>query len=123
MKRLILLAMSLLVAALLAVGLSSQARAGGNGAEVVREGGGTCRTSDNTDAWFFSCNFQIVFQPNGAITQYLTGSVIPEGSSALPSKATDVSGGSCLVIEGEVLATVVAGTVTPSGQVKLTCKS
>ena len=60
MKRLILLAMSLLVAALLAVGLSSQARAGGNGAEVVREGGGICRTSDNTDAWFFSCNFQIV---------------------------------------------------------------
>ena len=123
MKRLILLAMSLLVAALLAVGLSSQARAGGNGAEVVREGGQTCLASNNTDSWFFSCNFQIVFQPNGAITQYLTGSVIPEGSSPLPSKATNVSGGPCLTIGGEVLTTVVAGVVTPSGQVSLICKS
>lgn len=131
-RRLILLAVGLTVAGLLAVGLSTQAKAGGNGAGVVRDGGGTCRTEDNTgDVWFFSCNVQIVFQPNGAITQYLTGSVIPEDtstvppgvSSPLPSTAADVSGGPCFVINGDVLTTVVAGVVTPSGQVQLTCKS
>jgi len=122
-RRLTLLAVGLSVAGLLAAAVSTQAKAGGNGAGVVREGGQTCLASNNTDSWFFSCNFQIVFQPNGAITQYLTGSVIPEGSSPLPSKATDVSGGTCLTIGGEVLTTVVAGVVTPSGQVSLICKS
>ena len=130
-RRLILLAVGLSVAGLLAVGVSTQARAGGNGAEVGRDGGGTCLTADSAHVWFFSCNLQIVFQPNGAITQHLTGSVIPEDtstdppgvSSPLPSTAADVSGGPCFVINGDVLTTVVAGVVTPSGQVKLTCKS
>ena len=95
---------------------------------MIRDGGGICLISDNTDSWFFSCNLQIVFAPNGVINQYLTGSVIPwpgaPNSSPLPSKAvTEVSGGPCLVFDGQVITTVVAGVVTPSGQVKLTCKS
>ena len=36
---------------------------------------------------------------------------------------TDVTGGPRLKFGNEVLTTVVAGVVTPSGQVKLTCKS
>ena len=58
------------------------------------------------------------------ITQHITGSVIPEGSSPLPSEAvTDVTGGPRLKFGNEVLTTVVAGVVIPSGQVRLTCKS
>ena len=124
-RRLILLAVGVSVACALAVGVSTQARAGGNGAAVIRDGG-QCRTSDNNgNAWLFSCNFQIVFAPNGSVTQHLNGSVIPGvDSSPLPSKAvTDVTGGPCLVFDGQVITTVVAGVVTPSGQVQLTCKS
>lgn len=123
LRRLMLLAAALSVVGALAVGLDAQARAGGNGAVVVRDGG-ECLAGDNTGSWLFSCNFQIVFTPSGSITQYITGSVIPEESSPLPSKAiTDVSGGPCLVLGGQVLTTVIAGVVTPSGQVHLTCKS
>jgi hypothetical protein len=91
---------------------------------VVR-GDGQCLASDSTGSWLFSCNLQIVFGPSGSITQYITGSVIPGvDSSPLPSKAvTDVTGGPCLVLDGQVVTTVVAGVVTPSGQVHLTCKS
>lgn len=119
-RRLMLFAVGLSVASVLAVGV---ARAGGNGAGVVRENG-TCQASDNTGSWFFQCNFQIVFEPNGKVTQYLAGPVIPEGSSPLPSQAlTGFAGGPCLIFGGQVVTTVVAGVVTPGGQVKLTCKS
>ena len=128
--RLVLLAVGLSVVCVV-MGVGTQARAGGNGAGVIRDGGGACLASDSHgDSWWFSCNIQIVFAPNGAINQHLTGSVIPTGpvdptdSSPLPSKAvTDVAGGPCLVLGGQVVTTVVAGVVTPSGQVKLTCKS
>ena len=123
LRRLSLLAACLSVVGALAVGLSAQARASGNGAGVVRDGG-DCLAADNTGSWLFSCNFQIVFGPSGSITQYITGSVIPEESSPLPSKAiTDVTGGPCLVLGGQVLTTVVAGVVTPSGHVQLICKN
>lgn len=119
-RRLMLFAVGLSVASVLAVGV---ARAGGDGAGVVRDDG-TCLASDNTGSWFFQCNFQIVFQPNGKVTQYLGGPVISEGSSPLPSRAlTDLAGGPCLKFGDEVITTVVAGVVTPGGQVKLTCKS
>jgi hypothetical protein len=122
-RRLVLLVVGLSVAGALAVGITTQARAGGNGAAVIRDDG-QCLTADNTGSWLFSCNLQIVFGPSGSITQYLTGSVIPEESSPLPSKAvTDFTGAPCLVLFGQVLTTVVAGVVTPSGQVQLTCKS
>jgi hypothetical protein len=123
-RRLILLAVGVSVACVLSVAVSTQARAGGNGAAVVR-GDGQCLASDSTGSWLFSCNLQIVFGPSGSITQYITGSVIPGvDSSPLPSKAvTDVTGGPCLVLDGQVVTTVVAGVVTPSGQVHLTCKS
>ena len=118
-----LLAASLSLAGMLAAGMSAQATAGGNGAEVVRDGG-QCVTSNSTGSWTFSCDIRITFGPTGSITQSITGSVIPEESSALPSRATtDVTGGPCLVLGGQVLTTVVAGVVTPSGQVQLTCKS
>jgi len=130
LRRLILLAVGLLAAFVLSVAFSAQASAGGNGAGVVRDGGGVCLTADNNgDSWWFSCNLQLVFAPNGVITQHLTGSVIPTGpdltdSSPLPSQSvTDVTGGPCLVLGGQTLTTVVAGIVTPSGQVQLTCKS
>ena len=120
-RRLILLAVGL--SAALAVGVSTQARAGGNGAAVIRDDG-QCFTSDNTGSWIFSCKIQIVIQPSGTITQHITGSVIPQDSSPLPSKAlTDFTGGPCLILNNVVLTSVVAGVVTPSGQVKLTCKS
>ena len=122
-RRFVLLAVGVSVAGMLAVVVSAQARAGGNGSAVVRDDG-TCFTSDNTGSWLFSCNIQIVFQPNGSITQHITGSVIAEKSSPFPSRAvTDVTGGPCLVLGNEVLTTVVAGVISPSGQVKLTCKS
>jgi hypothetical protein len=124
MRRLILLAAGLSVVGALTGGLSAQASPGGNGAEVIREGG-DCLASDNSgSSWLFSCDFQIVFGPSGSITEYITGSVIPEESSPLPSRAiTDVTGGPCLVLGGEVLTTVVAGVVTPSGHVQLICKN
>ena len=86
-RRLILLAVGLSVAGVLAVGSSTQARAGGNGATVVRDGG-VCFVADDTGAWLFSCNIQFVIQSDGTINHHLTGSVIPEESSPLPSRPT-----------------------------------
>ena len=121
--RLILLALGLSVAGLLAVGISTQARAGGNGAEVVRADG-DCFVAGNTGSWLFSCKIQFVIQPDGTINHHITGSIIPEQSSPLPSQpVTDFAGQPCFVLDGEVLTRVTAGIVTPSGQVKLTCRS
>jgi hypothetical protein len=121
-----LLAAGTAVAVLLAVGVSTQARASGNGATVIRANS-MCYEFDNTGAWVFSCRQQVVIQPDGTITQYVTGSVITSDSSPLPSHAvTDITtadnGALCLNYDGFVTS-VVAGEVTPSGQVHLTCKS
>ena len=122
-RNLILLAVALSVAGVLAVGSSTQARAGGNGAEVVRADG-DCFVAGNTGAWLFACKIQFVFQPGGTITHHITGSVIPEESSPLPSRPVkDFTGLPCFVLNGVVLTRVTAGIVTPSGQVKLTCRS
>lgn len=122
-RRLILLAVGLSAAVVLAVGSSTQARAGGNGAEVVRDDG-DCFVADNTGAWLFTCNIQFVIQPDGTINHHITGSVIPEESSPLPSQpVTDFTGLPCFVLNGVVLTRVTTGIVTPSGQVKLTCRS
>jgi hypothetical protein len=122
--RLILLAVAVSMACTLAAGVSKQAQAGGNAAAVIRADG-QCLVSDNTGSWMFTCNIQFVIQPDGAITQYVTGSVIPGvSSSPLPSQAvTDIAGVPCLTLNNVVLTSVVAGVVTPSGQVKLTCRS
>ena len=110
-----------------AVASTAGATGPGSGAEVVRDDG-TCLTSDGTSSWFFSCRLQIVFGPSGAVTEYLTGSVLTADSSPLPSRAvTDITtadtGVPCLVLDNQVIATVVAGEVTPSGRVTLTCKN
>jgi hypothetical protein len=121
--RFILLAVGLSVAGVLAMGSSTQASAGGNGATVIRDDG-TCFVSDSAGHWLFSCNIQFVIQPDGTINHHITGSVIPEGSSPLPSQpVTDFTGQPCFVLDGVVLTRVTAGIVTPSGQVKLTCRS
>jgi hypothetical protein len=121
--RLILLAVGLAAAGLLAVGNSTQARAGGNGATVVRDDG-ECFVSDSTGAWLFSCKIQFVIQSDGTINHHITGSVIPEESSPLPSRpVTDFTGQPCFVLDGVVLTRITDGIVTPSGQVKLTCRS
>ncbi len=121
--RLILLAVGLSVAGVLAVGSSTQAKAGGNGATVVRADG-QCLVSNNTGRWLFSCKIQFVIQPDGTINHHITGSVIPEESSPLPSQpVTDFTGLPCFVLNNVVLSRVTAGIVTPSGQVKLTCRS
>jgi len=121
--RFILLAVGLSVAGVLAMGSSTQARADGNGATVIRDDG-QCFVSDNTGHWLFSCNIQFVIQPDGTINHHITGSVIPEESSPLPSQpVTDFTGLPCFVLDGVVLTRVTAGIVTPSGQVKLTCRS
>jgi hypothetical protein len=111
-------------AALLAAAASTPASASGNGAAVIRPDAGQCLVTASTGAsWLFSCQIQIVFEPSGTITQHIAGSVIDGPSSPLPSRAvTDVTGGPCLVLGDQVLTTVVAGTVTPSGRVQLTCK-
>jgi hypothetical protein len=121
--RFIVLVVGLSVAGVLAVGSSTQARAGGNGATVVRDDG-QCAVSDNAGFWLFSCNIQFVIQPDGTINHHITGSVIPEESSPLPSQpVTDFTGLPCFVLNGVVLTRITAGIVTPSGQVKLTCRS
>jgi hypothetical protein len=121
--RLILLVVGLSLAGVLAVGSSTQARAGGNGAAVVRDDG-ECFVADNTAHWLFSCNIQFVIQPDGTINHHITGSVIPEESSPLPSQpVTDFTGQPCFILNGVVLTRITAGIVTPSGQVKLTCRS
>ena len=121
--RFILLAVGLSVAGVLAMGSSTQARAGGNGATVIRDDG-QCFVSDNAGHWLFSCNIQFVIQPDGTINHHITGSVIPEESSPLPSQpVTDFTGLPCFVLDGVVLTRFTAGIVTPSGQVKLTCRS
>jgi hypothetical protein len=118
-------ALVLSTAALLAATAGTPASASGNGAAVVRPDAGQCLTTASTgEHWFFSCQVQIVFGPNGVVTQRITGSVIPELSSPLRSRAaTDVAGGPCLVLGGQVITTVVAGVVTPGGQAQLTCKN
>ena len=115
--------LALSTAAVLAA-TTTPASAGGDGAAVIRPDAGQCLTTASTGAsWLFSCQVQIVFGPSGTITLRVAGAVIDGPSSPLPSRAvTDVTGGPCLVLDGHVLATVVAGTVTPSGQVQLTCK-
>jgi|SRR5579862_7806721 len=110
------------------VASTASATGPGTGATVVRDNGGTCFTTDNTSSWVFSCKFQVVIQPDGAINQYITGSVITAVSDPLPSRAvTDITtadnGLPCLVLNNVVITSVVAGIVTPSGQVHLTCKS
>ena len=122
-RRLVLLAVGLSAAGVLAVGSSTQARAGGNGAEVVRDDG-DCFVAGNTGSWLFSCKIQFVIQPGGAINHHITGSVIPDESSPLPARpVTDFTGQPCFVLDGVVLTRVTSGIVTPSGQVKLTCRS
>jgi hypothetical protein len=122
-RRLILLAVGLSVAAALAVGSGTQAKAGGNGAEVVRADG-DCFVAGSTGSWVFSCKIQFVIQADGTINHHITGSVIPDASSPLPARpVTDFTGQPCLVFDDEVLTRVTAGVVTPSGQVKLTCRS
>ena len=65
-----------------------------------------------------------MIQPDGTINHHITGSVIPDASSPLPARpVTDFTGQPCLVFGDEVLTRVTAGLVTPSGQVKLTCRS
>ena len=121
--RFILLAAGLSVAGVLAIGSSTQARAGGNGATVIRDDG-QCFVSDNAGHWLFSCNIQFVIQPDGTINHHITGSVIPEESSPLPARPVmDFTGQPCFVLGDVVLTRVTAGIVTPSGQVKLTCRS
>ena len=111
------------VIGVLAVCSSTQARAGGNGAEVVRDDG-DCFVADSTGSWLFSCKIRFVIQPDGTINHHITGSVIPDESSPLPSTpVTDFTGLPCFVLDGVVLTRVTAGIVTPSGQVKLTCRS
>jgi len=122
-RRLILLAVGLSVAAALAVGSGTQAKAGGNGAEVVRADG-ECFVAGSTGSWVFSCKIQFVIHADGTINHHITGSVIPDASSPLPARpVTDFTGQPCLVFDDEVLTRVTAGIVTPSGQVKLTCRS
>jgi hypothetical protein len=122
-RRLILLAVGLSVAAALAVGSGTQAKAGGNGAEVVRADG-DCFIAGSTGSWVFSCKIQFVIQADGTINHHITGSVIRDASSPLPARpVTDFTGQPCLVFDDEVLTRVTAGIVTPSGQVKLTCRS
>jgi hypothetical protein len=122
MRRLVLLAIFLSVAGTFAAGATTQAKAGGNGASVFRASG-ECLVADSTGSWFFSCDIQIVLGPGGSVTQYIRGSVIPDGSSPLPSRAaTDFVGWPCLVLDGQVITRAVAGVVTPSGQVQLTCR-
>ena len=72
--RLILLAVGLSVAGVLAVGSSTQARAGGNGATVVRDNG-QCFVSGDAGSWLFSCTIQFVVQPDGGIV--LTNASFP----------------------------------------------
>ena len=122
-RRLILLAVGLSLAGVFAVGSSTQAKAGGNGAEVVRANG-DCFVAGNTGSWVFSCKIQFVIQADGTINHHITGSVIPDESSPLPAQpVTDFTGQPCFVLNGVVLTRVTAGIVTPSGQVKLTCRS
>jgi hypothetical protein len=129
-----LLAAGTAIAVLLAMSVSPQARAGGNGATVIGAKGIGCQTSDSTgDVWTFSCNQQLVIQPDGRIVQYVNGSVITADSSPLPSRpVTDITtadnGLPCFSFDfgpplGLVTTYVVAGEITPSGQVHLTCRS
>jgi hypothetical protein len=116
------------VAGVGAVASTAGATGPGSGAAVIRDDGGTCFTSDNTSSWLFSCRVQIVIEPGGAITQHITGSVSTADSSPLPSRAvrditTADNGLPCLVLNNVVITTVVAGVVTPGGQVMLTCRS
>ena len=103
---------------------SWRAKAVGHGAELVRADGGGF-VAGNTGSWLFSCKIQFVIQADGTINHHITGSVIPdEISSPLPARpVTDFTGQPCFVLGDEVLTRVTAGIVTPSGQVKLTCRS
>jgi hypothetical protein len=71
----------------------------------------------------FDCVIQVVTTPKGTINEYLKGSI--NGGSAPPSRAihdvtTADTGLFCDLISGAT--DIVKGTVTPSGQVNLTCR-
>jgi hypothetical protein len=98
------------------------------GATVMRDDGGTCVTTDNTSSWILSCKTQGAIRPDGAINQYITGSVITADSSPLPSRAvTDITtadtGVPSLVLDNVVITSIVAGIVTSGGRVKLIRRS
>ena len=128
------LAVGAVTALLIATGAASASNAGAGGATVVRNPYGSpadCVVPDTTgDFWVFSCRIQQVIQPNGTVTEYVKGSLDPDFanvSSAAPSSArTDITtaqtGFSCDFVNGRFTA-VVAGAVTPSGNVNMTCRS
>jgi hypothetical protein len=129
-KRLALAAAFLGVVAGLAVvlGTGIAAADNGNGAVVNRDPYGnpwTCNVRDTTgDVWFFDCTIQQVITPDGTVNEYLKGPIT--SGSAAPDKArhdvtTAETGLLCDFVNGG-FTSIVQGTVTPSGQVNLTCR-
>lgn len=100
----------------------------GNGAVVQRDPYGaphTCILFDTHGSfWTFDCTIQVVTAPDGTVNEFLKGPIT--GGSAAPSTAihdvtTADTGLLCDFTAGGTTS-IVKGTVTPSGQVNLTCR-
>jgi hypothetical protein len=100
----------------------------GNGAVVQRDPYGTpwtCFVFDTSgNNWTFDCTIQVVITPNGTVNEFLKGTI--NGGAALPSTAihdvTTADTGLFCDFTGGGTTSIVKGTVTPSGQVNLTCR-
>jgi hypothetical protein len=100
----------------------------GNGAVVQRDPYGaphTCQLIDTQgNYWTFDCTIQVVIAPDGTVNEFLKGPIT--GGSDAPSTAihdvtTADTGLLCDFTDGGTTS-IVKGTVTPSGQVNLTCR-
>jgi hypothetical protein len=126
-----LVALASLVAVIAACGLvvgQGVAGAGnGNGAVVNRDPYGdphNCGiTGPNGEFWSFDCTIQQVINPKGDINEYINGDIT--GGSPPPATAEHVTtaqtGQICDFVNGTVTNNVRA-TITPGGQVSVTCR-
>ncbi len=100
----------------------------GNGAAVQRDPYGTpfdCHVLDTSgDNWVFDCTIQRVIEPDGTVNEHINGPITSGPSlpnTAIHDVTTADTGEICDVVDSTITA-IVKGTVTPSGQVDLTCR-
>jgi hypothetical protein len=100
----------------------------GNGAVVQRDPYGTPHTCFVVDThggfWTFDCAIHIVTTPNGDVKEFLDGPITfgDAPATAVRDVTTAETGLLCDFVDG-VFTNITEGTVTPGGQVHLTCRS
>jgi hypothetical protein len=115
-------------AVLFGAGVAGADPGNGNGAVVQRDPYGvphTCILFDtNGHFWTFDCTIQVVITPKGTVNEFLKGPINGGDSppaSAIHDVTTAETGLLCDFTDGGTTS-IVKGTVSPSGQINLTCR-